>query len=37
MQEHWPTAKIVMTQYNTKKGVHKFGDQGDATVEKEVR
>ena len=26
-----------MNQYNTKKGIQKFSDQGSATVEKEVR
>ena len=36
MQEHCPTAEVVMTQYNINKGLHKFGYGGAVAVEKEV-
>ena len=37
MQEHCPTAKLSITQYNTKKVLNKFGDKSDAATDKEVR
>ena len=37
MQENWPTAKVVMIQYNMKRDLHKFGEWDAMTMEKGVR
>ena len=37
MQERFPTAKDVMTQYNMKRGLYNFGGRGAAVVDKKTR
>ena len=36
MQQQWPDANVVITQYNMKRELQKFGDRGAVAVEKEV-